>query len=373
MSTEDSTRVPLPNEPSTGPPLDTHGAGSVSTAAAGNSEAKPAKLPGVCHHRMESGYYCQSPAVHDRRYCYSHLRLRGQRIRMARAIARRQPYRFDLPALDDLFAVQAAVEHVARALAAGLMKREDATTLLWALQQSAINHRNLALARMYAGAVVSSGAPLNPVLVGWESAGAPPLSSSVGDRVGAQDNHDGTVALEAGNLKLETAGDQKRLVEEYPEFEAEFGLPAGIDVSQPAHVLFPPPEDQWRVPTPARDPKTSVWCHRQPSKHWTMEEIEREELDKQQRTMGQHAYLHEVNKLEERVARQLRKYQEAAWQAEADRRNAALEERERQFGSMNEGERQAYNLGVLRAMEVVQEQEEEEEKRKKRVAKAAAS
>jgi hypothetical protein len=37
---------------------------------------------------------------------------------------------------------------------------------------------------------------------------------------------------------------------------------------------------------------------------------------------------------------------------------------------MNEGERQAYNLGVLRAMEAVQEQAEEEEERRKQFAEA---
>ena len=104
----------------------------------------------LCHHVMESGFCCQSPALRDRRYCYSHLRRRGQQVRMARAIAKRLPYRFDLPALDDLFAVQAAVEHVARALGAGLLERRLAGTLLYALQQSAINHRILALVQMNA-------------------------------------------------------------------------------------------------------------------------------------------------------------------------------------------------------------------------------
>ncbi len=300
-------------------------------------DAKSGKPAGLCHHAMESGFYCQNPALRGRRFCYSHLRLRGQRLRMARAIAKRQPYRFDLPALDDLYAVQAAVEHVARALASGLMDRRQAGTLLWSLQQSAINHRILALLRMNAGA------------------GAPPFSPAVGERVG--DNGD-------------RVGQQQRLVEEYPDFEAEFGLPADIDVSKPTHVLFPPPEDAWRVPTPARDPKTSPWCHRQPGKHWTRQEIEREELNKQQRSMGEQTYLREVNRLDERIARQQRQQHEAAWQAEADRRNAALQERERQFASMDEGERQAYNLGVVRAMEAVQEQAEQEERGKQRLANA---
>lgn len=115
------------------------------------------------------------------------------------ATARRIPYRFELPALDDLFAVQVAVEHVARALAAGLMKREDATGLLYALQQSSVNHRKLLEARMSAGA-------MNPT-----------LSPNDGEKAGAP-------ALETGNWKLETVVEQQRLVEEYPEFEEEFGL-----------------------------------------------------------------------------------------------------------------------------------------------------
>ena len=203
MCNQDDTHPPLPkveNEdlnlenaaPPTSPPAgeganqhdgaDAHETGNLKPETTGAPPLSPsfgdrvgkgervdekAKLPGLCHHRMESGYYCQSPAVRDRHFCYSHLRLRGQRIRMARSIARGIPYRFDLPALDDLYAVQAAVEHVARALAAGLMKREDAKDLLWALQQSASNHRNLALTRIFAGA-----------------AGAPPLSPDAGDRVG---------------------------------------------------------------------------------------------------------------------------------------------------------------------------------------------
>src|SRR5271165_6175742 len=179
----------------------------------GESEVNQAKPAGLCHHVMESGYYCKSPALHDRRHCYRHLRLRGERMRMARAIAKRLPYRFDLPALDDLFAVQAAVEHVARALGAGLLERRQAGTLLYALQQSAINHRILALVQMNAASSANptlspkageqGGAPADRGTV----AGAPPLSPSVGDRV----------------------GQQVRLVVEYPQFEAEYGLPAGLD------------------------------------------------------------------------------------------------------------------------------------------------
>ena len=150
---------------------------------------------------MESGACCPSPALRNRRFCYSHLRLRGERIRMARAIAHRQPYRLMLPALDDIAGVRVAAARVADALAAGVLEPQRAGRLVYTFQQISSALRWEAKAR------------LNPTR---EETGAPPLSP-VGDRVG---------------------DDQKLLVEEYPEFEAEFGLPAGLDLSQPPHVLF---------------------------------------------------------------------------------------------------------------------------------------
>jgi hypothetical protein len=299
-----------------------------------NSEVNQAKPAGLCHHVMESGFYCQTPALRDRRYCYSHLRLRGQRLRMARAIARRQPYRFDLPALDDLFAVQAAVEHVARALGAGLLERRQAGTLLYALQQSAINHRILALLRMNASSADPTLSPKADM-----KGGAP------ADRMG-----------------------QKRLVEEYPEFETEYGLPAGLDLSQPAHVVFPPPEQVWQV-VPA--PPMAARPNR---KRWTQEAIELEALHKRREQMGLQAFNEQAHQIQERMSQksyaEFRRRQEAAWQAEADRRNAAEEAKDQEFASMDEAQRRAYHLGVLRGLEAAQEQAEEEE-RKKPAAKAA--
>jgi hypothetical protein len=293
----------------------------------GDDEGK-CKPAGLCHHVMESGFYCQSPALRDRRYCYSHLRLRGERLRMARAIAQRQPYRFDLPALDDLFAVQAAVEHVARALGAGLLERRQAGTLLYALQQSAINFRILALAGM------SAASSVNPTLSPTE------------------------------------AGQQKRLAEEYPEFEAEFGLPAGLDLSQPAHVVFPPPEQVWQV-VPA--PPMVARPHR---RRWTKESIELEELHRRREQMSQQAFNEQAYQIKDRISKQayaeFRKRQEAAWRAEAERRNAAEETKDLEYASMDEAHRRAYHLGVLRGLEAAQEQAEEEAQ-KKPAAKAAVA
>ena len=275
----------------------------------------------LCHHVMESGFYCQSPALRDRRFCYSHLRLRGQRLRMARAIARRQPYRFDLPALDDLFAVQAAVEHVARALGAGLLERRQAGTLLYALQQSAINHRILALVQMNTASVNST------------------LSNPTADRMG-----------------------QARLVEEYPQFETEYGLPAGLDLSQPAHVVFPPPEQVWQV---APAPPMAARPHR---KRWTKEAIELEELHQRREQMGTLAFNQQAHQIQERISTkahaELRRQQAAAWQTEADRRNAAEEAKDQEYASLDEAQRRAYHLGVVRGLQAAEEQAEEEACRK---------
>src|SRR5208283_3855014 len=148
-----------------------------------NKKERPVKL---CLHVMGDGVFCQIAALSGRPYCYRHLRLRGQQMRMARAIAQRQPYQVVLPPLDDMLAVQAALAHVAAALSAGLLERHRAGLLLYTLQQASSNLRFLARAQAQA-----------------QSAGAPPLSTSVGDRVGP--------------------GEPQRVVQEYPGFEVEFG------------------------------------------------------------------------------------------------------------------------------------------------------
>jgi hypothetical protein len=312
-------------------------------------QAKPAEL---CHHIMESGMHCQSPALRNRRFCYSHLRLRGERLRMARAIARRLPYRFDMPALDDLFAVQVAVEHVARALGAGLLERRQAGTLLYALQQSAINHRILALARMNAGSSVDPTLS-NPTL-------APKSDEKGGAPVAPADMQGGALG--------DRVGQQARLVEEYPGFEAEYGLAAGLDVSQPAQLVFPPPEQVWQVvPAPPMVARPN-------RKRWTKEAIELEELHKRREQLGPYDFNDQVHQIQNRISNhanaEFRKRQEAAWQAEADRRNTAEEAKDQEYASMDEPQRRAFHLGVLRGLEAAQEQAEEEAQ-KKPAAKAA--
>ena len=96
-----------PLEPASAPPSSDSGeerkANSEEPLANGerppaNGERPPAngepRPPGVklCRHTMEDGVFCQIPALSGRPYCYRHLRLRGQQMRIARALAQRQSF-----------------------------------------------------------------------------------------------------------------------------------------------------------------------------------------------------------------------------------------------------------------------------------------
>ncbi len=353
-----------------------------TTGETRNLKPETGNCTALCHHVMESGFCCQSPALRDRRYCYSHLRLRGERLRMARAIAQRQPYRFMLPALDDLFAVQAAVEHVARALGAGLLERRQAGTLLYALQQSAINHRILALVQMNASSrdTTISGPTLSPKA--GEKDGAPagdihPEESKPGTPWGPRSGGApaGRRAVALGGPPLSPSvghrAAESDCVEEYPQFEAEYGLPAGLDLSQPAHVLFPAPEQVWQV-VPA--PPMVARPHRM---RWTKESIELEELNQRREKMGVQAFNQQAQQIQNRISNQayaeFRQRQDAVWQAEADRRNAAEKAKDQEYAAMDEGHRRAYHLGIVRGLEAAHEQAEQEAQRKPAVKAAVGS
>jgi len=281
-----------------------------------NKKERPVKL---CLHVMGDGVFCQIAALSGRPYCYRHLRLRGQQMRMARAIAQRQPYQVVLPPLDDMQAVQAALAHVAAALSAGLLERHRAGLLLYTLQQASSNLRFLARAQAQA-----------------QSAGAPPLSTSVGDRVGP--------------------GEPQRVVQEYPGFEVEFGLPSGLDLTVPPQVAFPPLEkDPWAgQPTP--QPRSM--------NRWTKEEIEAEELVDRRSQMSEESYNKQITKvngkIERKVTAELRKEREAEWEAEAARRNAREEEKAQRWRSMDAAQQRAYWEGVQDAHETAERDRRQE-------------
>ena len=203
LSDINSASAEIPGQGENNPPAPTD-SGEERTA---KSEQRPSNVK-LCRHITEDGVFCGIPALTGRQYCYRHLRLRGQQMRIARAIAQRQSFRLLLPPLEDLNAVQTALIHVTAALAARLLDRHHAGQLLYALQQAASNLRFLARAQARAAA--------NPA-----TTGATPVSPASGESGGEAPS---------------------RVVTEYPEFEAEFGLPPGLDLTLPPQVAFPPPE-----------------------------------------------------------------------------------------------------------------------------------
>jgi hypothetical protein len=97
-------------------------------------------------------------------------------------------------------------------------------------------------------------------------------------------------------------------------------------------------------------------------------------LHKCREQLGPYAFNEQSSQLQNRMSKhaeaEFRRQQEAAWQAQADRRNAAEEAKDQEYAAMDEPQRRAYHLGVLRGLEAAQEQAEEEA-RKKPAAKAA--
>ena len=285
----------------------------------------------LCRHVKEDGIFCHCPALGGRQYCYRHLRLRGQQMRMARAIAQCQPYQLVLPPLEDMSAVQAALAHVTAALTAGLLERRRAGLLLYALQQAASNLRFLARAQTEAAANAST-------------TGAPPFSLVSGERVGEQ---------------------PQRAVEEYPEFEAEFGLPSGLDLTIPPQVAFPPPEktDTWAgLTTPQARPRV----------YWTKEDIELEELEQRRSSLSEESYNQQSRKVHDKIHNkvvvQMRHEREAEWEAEAARRNAKEEEKAQRWRSMDTAQQRAFMEGVRTGREEEAAERRQEEARAKKPA-----
>jgi hypothetical protein len=146
-----------------------------------------------CHQIKENGTICRSAALRGRDYCYFHLRLRTRRLAMAQAQSRGERWRLQLPALEDMHAVQAGLMQVMDALAADAIDARRAGLLLYGLQQASCNVRAVA---------------------GW-----------------------------MGASRFQVAHDDEMRAESYPGLEREFDLPKGLNVDTPPEVAFPPPAE----------------------------------------------------------------------------------------------------------------------------------
>ncbi len=142
----------------------------------------------TCHHLYDNGGACNSAAVTGRDYCAYHLRFRARQLRIAQTRARNERFDLKLPPLEDMFAVQSALNQLVEAVAADMIDIKRAHFLLSSLRAAA----RFLLARDQ-----------------WP----------------------------AGIAHCDQPGPAIDLV-------AEYGLPDDLDLNTPPEVAFPPPDPQ---------------------------------------------------------------------------------------------------------------------------------
>jgi hypothetical protein len=152
----------------------------------------------TCRHIKPDGTYCGSPALRDRKYCHYHLKDRGRRLRRARALRDNVPYRLDIPLLDSPAAVRLAITEIVQAMGTGQLDHRTGGKMLYGIQMANSFNRRAAQAAAEAQAEAEAGCPV-------QASGS---------------------ELERG---FSPTGDLLR-VEEYSQFEQEFGLKPGADV-----------------------------------------------------------------------------------------------------------------------------------------------
>jgi hypothetical protein len=87
-----------------------------------------------------NGTQCGSPALHSRRRCFFHERIRRERARIAKDMSTQR--RFDLPLLEDANSVQVALMKTIQMLGSGRLDHRTAGLMLYALQTASTNLRH---------------------------------------------------------------------------------------------------------------------------------------------------------------------------------------------------------------------------------------
>jgi len=154
----------------------------------------------TCHHVKEDGAYCGSPALREHKYCYYHFTQRLRRLRRARALRDNVPYRLDIPSLDSPYAVRNAISEIAQAIAAGQLEPLAAGKLLYAVQLASSNNRRIEM-------------------------------------------------MEAAQLeqKKDAKADDSPRVQEFPEFEKQFGLAPGADLDAETDAVLQKADEEARL------------------------------------------------------------------------------------------------------------------------------
>ncbi len=160
----------------------------------------------TCRHIKEDGHLCQSPALLREHYCYFHHNHRARRMKIAQARANGERLWLDLPPLEDMRAVQAAISQVIEAIAADVIELKRARVLLTALRLAAGNLRN---------------------------------AQAWSDRS----------QYEVDELHESVASS--------PGLASQYGLPANLDLDADPEAVFPPPK-----PKPGAPPATHLAGHK---------------------------------------------------------------------------------------------------------------
>jgi len=92
-----------------------------------------------CQHIKMNGTQCGSPALHSRRQCFFHERIRRERAKIAKDMSTQR--RFDLPLLEDANSVQVALMKTIQMLGSGRLDHRTAGLMLYALQTASVNLR----------------------------------------------------------------------------------------------------------------------------------------------------------------------------------------------------------------------------------------
>src|SRR5271167_725903 len=222
-------------------------------------EEKKVVIP-TCRHVRENGECCGSVAVTGRNYCYHHLSDRGRRLKMARALARGQRWRLELPPLEDLYAVQVSIHQVVAAMCDGHLDRSLGGVVLYGLQQAATNLR---------------------------------LPEEVWER-----------SHRFGNVARVN----------WPGFEKEHGLPKDFNIETPPEEAFPLPEAAAELPRAVGPLGESVV---------TEDDIELEDLKAKDAATYERRLVQLTRKRRRKLERKQRKLARARRVLEADRRNQA--------------------------------------------------
>jgi hypothetical protein len=90
----------------------------------------------TCHYVHDNGGTCNSVAAKNQRYCVYHFRHLARLMRLAKYRARHQRFELKLPPLENMYAVQSALNQICEAAAAGMIELQQARFLLSVIRAS---------------------------------------------------------------------------------------------------------------------------------------------------------------------------------------------------------------------------------------------